>query len=143
MSFFAGFCSQISLLLPELQCKIPYPLGKCTTLFWGGFLCFLVFCSVLFSFAFFSLLFGGNGRKWEQGGGRWILFIFLAHFQGVGGFFLICVMNKVVFENKNLFGLLGVRIIYLFSYFLLDPRWLLILLCGSAGVVEGKFSLTS
>lgn len=59
----------------------------------------------------------------------------------VGVFFLICVMNKVVFENKKLFGLLGVRIIYLSSYSLLDPRWLLILLCGSAGVVEGKFPL--
>lgn len=67
---------------------------------------------------------------------------FFSSFPGGGSFFLICVMNKVVFENKNLFGLLGVRIIYLFSYFLLDPRWLLNLLCGSAGVVEGKFSLT-
>lgn len=75
----------------RLQCKFPSPLGKCTTLFWGVLGCFFVFlffCFVLFfSFAFFSLLFGGNGRKWEQGGGRWILFIFLAHFQGVGIFF--------------------------------------------------------
>lgn len=90
----------------RLQCKFPSPLGKCTTLFWGGFgaffFCFLFFSFfvLFFSFAFFSLLFGGNGRKWEQGGGRWILFIFLAHFQG-WEFFLICVMNKVVFENKN------------------------------------------
>lgn len=38
-------------------------------------------------------------------------------------------------------GLLSVRIVYLFSYSLLDPRWLLFVLCGSSGVVEGKFSL--
>lgn len=29
------------------------------------------------------------------------MFIFLAHFQGVGVFFLICFMNKVVFKKKN------------------------------------------
>lgn len=66
----------------------------------GVFFVFQFFFCFVFLCLFFSLLFGGNGRKWEQGGGRWILFIFLAHFQGVGVFFLICVMNKVVFENK-------------------------------------------
>ena len=70
----------------RLQCKFPYPLGECTTLFWGGggwghFLFFR-----FFSLPFTPLLFGGNGRKWAQGGGRWILFIFLAHFQRVGVF---------------------------------------------------------
>lgn len=76
----------------RLQCKFPFPLGKCTTLFWGDLGAFFVFqfFVLFFSFAFFSLLFGGNGRKWEQGGGRWILFIFLAHFQGVGVFFNMC-----------------------------------------------------
>ena len=87
----------------RLQCKFPFPLGNalpCFGGFWGVF-CFSVFVLFCFSLPFFSLLFGGYGRKWEQGGGRWILFIFLAHFQGVGVFFLICVMNKVVFENKK------------------------------------------
>lgn len=74
-----------------LQCKFPLPLGKCTTLFWGVLGCFCfsgVFVLFYFFFTFFSLLFGGNGRKWEQGGGRWILFIFfLTHFQGMGFFF--------------------------------------------------------
>lgn len=37
-------------------------------------------------------------------------------------------------------GLLSVRIVYLFSYSLLDRRWLFVF-CGSSGVVEGKFSL--
>ena len=42
-----------------------------------------------------------GGKETQEGGYMGILFIFLAHFQGVGVFFLICVMNKVVFENKK------------------------------------------
>lgn len=47
-------------------------------------------------------------------------------------------MNKDVFENKNWsFECKDC----LFSYSLLDRRWLLFVFCGSSGVVEGKFSL--
>lgn len=46
----------------RLQCKFPFPLGKCTTLFWGVLGVFLFFSFlVLFSSAFLPLLFGGNG----------------------------------------------------------------------------------
>lgn len=62
----------------RLQCKFPFPLGKCTTLFWGfgGVFCFSVFLFCFVSFAFFSLLFGGNGESGnrEVGGGFCLFF---------------------------------------------------------------------
>lgn len=80
----------------RLQCKFPFPLGKCTTLFWGfgGVFCFSVFF-VLFCFLclFFPFIWREWG-KWEQGGGRWILFIFLAHLQGLGVFFFFNMCHE-------------------------------------------------
>lgn len=87
----------------RLQCKLPFPLGKCTTLFGGdeGVGCFFLFLiSVFFSFGF-----GGGGWKWERDGGRvWGFVYFFRYFQGWEEFFcffLICVMNKIkmFFEN--------------------------------------------
>lgn len=62
----------------RLQCKSPHPWGNALLCFgeFGGVFVFQVFLFYFFSLPFFSLLFGGNGRKWEQGGGRWLLFIF-------------------------------------------------------------------
>lgn len=49
-------------------------------------------------------------------------------------------MNKVVFENKNClaFGCKNYLSIFLFSF---RSQMAVNTLCGSAGVVEGKFSL--
>ena len=103
--YFVSFCVSFSVLslslqvsvagrspfrFQRLQCKFPFPLGNalpCFGGFWGVFRFSVFFCLFVFLCLFFSFLFGGNRRKWEQGGGRWILFIFLAHFQGVGVFF--------------------------------------------------------
>ena len=62
----------------RLQCKFPFPLGKCTTLFWGVLGCFLFFrFFVLFFFAFFFPFYlegmGGSGNR-EVGGGFCLFF---------------------------------------------------------------------
>ena len=71
----------------RLQCKFPYPLGECTTLFWGvgvgHFLFFRVFFLCLLP-PFYLEGTGGSGHR-EVGGG--FCLFFLAHFQQVGVFF--------------------------------------------------------
>lgn len=79
----------------RLQCKFPFPLGKCTTLFWGVLGHFLFF-SFLFCFVFLCLFFPFIWREWEEvGTGRWeVDFVyFFSSFPGGGNFFfffLIC-----------------------------------------------------
>lgn len=67
----------------RLQCKFPFPLGKCTTLFWGVLGHFLFF-SFLFCFVFLCLFFPFIWREWEEvGTGRWevdfVYFFFPPH----------------------------------------------------------------
>nr|KAF6500951.1 hypothetical protein HJG59_007974 [Molossus molossus] len=72
----------------RLQCKFPFPLGKCTTLFWGVWGLFLFF-SFFFSLCLFFPPF--IWKEWEEvGTGRWeVDFVyFFSSFPGGWEFFL-------------------------------------------------------